>query len=665
MSIEPRQFGNYLLLDRIGVGGMAEIWRARRFGAAGFQKQLVIKKILQHLADSDEFIRMFIDEAKIAVSLQHANVVQIFDLGAVEREYFIAMEYVPGRDLLNILIRCTQLRIRVPADIAIYIVAETLKGLEAAHTAVDSQGKSLNIIHRDVSPSNVLVGFDGMVKIGDFGVAKAHHREATTRSGTLKGKLGYMSPEQVNGKPIDARADLFSAGIILYEILAMNRLFHAQTELDTMILVRDCDVEPAIARLPSSVEEPLRDILRKALAKNVEDRYQSATEFLEALLDNMLNRRVRVTRAEVAKFMHSIFAAEIEEEAARQREIDALTQGHDPLPDAPPPPVRVNPASRLVFRPTAEMPVIEPQWNADSFFVVRDGEAAMYGPLNLRTLLDLCSYQPSLAHRICVDAQMWYPARILLGHLQTHYSLEEPQPNFMGAFGLAEFPRLFYRYAICKATGRMHIESGGKHKQIYWRRGRPEFVTSNLCCELLSEYLVRTCLATRTQMNDALVSLGDFQGRLDDVLMHRSVLTPHDLFNALSAQAKEMLLELFTWSQGTYQFFTGEHAQARIVPLEISALALINEGICNNMTLEDLKAFFALNEHRPLLRLTHQKLQPQMLQLGPKQLRLWNAVKSGVSLAEQLPNLLAMGASELEVYQVVFLMERLDFAVFG
>ncbi|MCA9560875.1 MAG: serine/threonine protein kinase, partial [Myxococcales bacterium] len=285
MKIQPRQFGKYLLLDRIGVGGMAEIWRGRQFGAAGFQKQLVIKKILQHLADNDEFVRMFIDEAKIAVSLQHANVVQIFDLGAVHKEYFIAMEYVLGKDLLNLLIRCTHLRIRVPHKLAVFIIAETLKGLEAAHHAVDSRGNPLHIVHRDVSPSNVLISYEGEVKIGDFGVAKASRREAATRSGTMKGKLGYMSPEQVTGKEIDHRADLFGAGIMFYEMLAMNRLFHGKTELETLMLVRDCDVDAAIDKLPDGIAPSLIEILRKALDRDRDKRFQSASEFLDALLD--------------------------------------------------------------------------------------------------------------------------------------------------------------------------------------------------------------------------------------------------------------------------------------------------------------------------------------------------------------------------------------------
>ncbi|MCA9527076.1 MAG: serine/threonine protein kinase, partial [Myxococcales bacterium] len=320
MTVQARKFGKYLLLDRIGSGGMAEIWRARQFGAAGFQKDLVIKKILPHLAANDEFVRMFIDEAKIAVSLQHANVVQIFDLGSVDREYFIAMEYVAGRDLLNLLIRCTHLRIRVPQKLALFITMEVLKGLEAAHGATDSRGNPLNIIHRDVSPSNVLISYDGHVKLGDFGVAKAQRRDSeSTRAGTMKGKLGYMSPEQITGHPVDARSDLFGAATMLFEMLAMNRLFKADTELDTMVMVRDAAVEGPIRGLPPSVPEGLRTVLLKALARRPQDRFQAARELHDALADHLFEARIRVSQADMSRFMRSVFAKEFEEDKARRR----------------------------------------------------------------------------------------------------------------------------------------------------------------------------------------------------------------------------------------------------------------------------------------------------------------------------------------------------------
>ena len=665
-KFQPHQFGKYLLLDRIGVGGMAEIWRARQFGAAGFQKQLVIKKILQHLADNDEFVRMFIDEAKIAVSLQHANVVQIFDLGAVHHEYFIAMEYVLGKDLLNLLIRCTHLRIKVPQKLAIFIICETLKGLEAAHNAVDSKSNPLNIIHRDVSPSNVLISYEGEAKIGDFGVAKATRREANTRSGAMKGKLGYMCPEQVTGQEIDHRADLFSAGIMLYEMLAMNRLFHGKTELETLMLVRDCKTMEAIESLPVGVGDPLRAILRKALARDRDHRYQTATEFLDALLDHLFNEKVRVTTQDMGRFMKSVFAKEIEEEVARHEKTDEVVEQMMPTlaqEQSPAPGV-----SRIEWSSDVQLPgaAEDIQWAEDSRFRIRDGDGVIYGPMGLRTMVEIVERDGlQVAEEVSVDGSRWVKAGALPGLLESpaQHSGQRAAPDFAGEFSRTELPRLLYRYAVCKATGRMHFENGTKRKEIFWRRGRPEYVTSNLRNELLGEYLVDRRKISRAKLNEALASLSDFGGRLGDALIHLKLLTPHDLFHELTSQVKSKLLEIFSWDGGRYGFFRGEHTTAQIVPLELGAYALINDGVTRRMALDDLRRHFDGREQEPFWRLDHKLITTEKLQLSTMQARIWNAVAHGVPIVEQLGRLCSIpGANESEVYQVLFLMERLEFA---
>lgn len=665
MKIRPRQFGKYLLLDQIGTGGMAEIWRARQFGAAGFQKTLVIKKILRHLADNDEFVAMFIDEAKIAVSLQHANVVQIFDLGSVQKEYFIAMEYVFGKDLLNLLIRCTHLRIRVPHKLAVFIIAETLKGLEAAHTAVDSRGGPLTIIHRDVSPSNVLIGYEGDVKIGDFGVAKAHKREAETRSGTMKGKLGYMSPEQVTGADIDTRADLFSAGIMLYEMLAMNRLFHGKTELETLMLVRDCDVESALAKLPNGVSPTLRDILRRALARDPKHRYQTAGEFLDALLDHLFNEKQRVTTQDMGRFMKSVFAKEIEEEQERQKQLDQLVESM--LQASGGVPRREDPSTRppLAGAPPASAPEEEVGWSPYSRFRVRDRDGVVFGPMGLNTLVEVVARDGREAvAQVSVDESPWVAPDAVPGLFAAEAPVEDA-PDHQGHFDRLEFSRLLYRYAACRATGRMHFENGTRKKEIFWRRGRPEYVTSNLRSELLGEHLVQRRLIGRRTLNEALKMLPEMNGRLGDALLQLEALTPHDLFNALVEQVKTKLLEIFSWAEGTYGFYKGEATSVQIVPLETSAFALINEGVQRRLTFDDIKSHFHGREHLPFVRLRHLVISPKALDLTPKQARIWQAVGRRETVLDQFGRLLSIpGVDEADVYQVLFLMERLEFAAF-
>jgi len=205
---QPIKFGNYLLLERIAVGGMAEVFVAKAFGVEGFERLLAIKKILPTMGEDAEFIHMFVDEARIAVQLSHANIVQVLELGKYDENLYIAMEYISGRDLRQLVARFRKREQSVPVPQACLIVAEVCEALDYAHRKRDAQGRPLGIVHRDVSPQNVLVSFEGEVKLIDFGIAKAESRLQKTQSGILKGKFSYMSPEQVKGQPIDGRSDV-------------------------------------------------------------------------------------------------------------------------------------------------------------------------------------------------------------------------------------------------------------------------------------------------------------------------------------------------------------------------------------------------------------------------------------------------------------------------
>ncbi|MGQ0508686.1 MAG: serine/threonine-protein kinase, partial [Myxococcaceae bacterium] len=218
---EPQQFGKYLLLDRIAAGGMAEIYRAQLNAVAGVTKQVVIKKILPHYAGNKNFVSMFINEANIALGLSHGHIAQIFDFGEIDGEYFLAMELVHGQALSRVLRRARQRDVgTLPVPYALYICMELCKGLHYAHTRVDAKGQPLNIVHRDVSPQNVIVSYDGHVKIVDFGIAKARVATQTeTQAGAVKGKYTYFAPEQARGKPLDGQTDVFAAGIVLYEMV--------------------------------------------------------------------------------------------------------------------------------------------------------------------------------------------------------------------------------------------------------------------------------------------------------------------------------------------------------------------------------------------------------------------------------------------------------------
>src|SRR6185437_13127616 len=221
----PVPFGKYLLLERINVGGMAEVFMAKAFGAEGFERLLAIKKILPTMVEDEEFITMFLDEARISVQLNHANVVQIHELGRQDENFYIAMDYVAGKDLRTILERYRRRHEIMPTAQAAYLAMRMAEGLDYAHKKKDARGQDLHIVHRDVSPQNILVSFDGEVKIIDFGIAKAANRAQKTQAGILKGKFGYMSPEQVRGLPIDRRSDIFALGVVFFEMVTGEKLF--------------------------------------------------------------------------------------------------------------------------------------------------------------------------------------------------------------------------------------------------------------------------------------------------------------------------------------------------------------------------------------------------------------------------------------------------------
>lgn len=310
------QFGKYLLLDRLAVGGMAEVFLAKSFGIEGFEKIIAVKRILPTMAEDEDFIKMFIDEAKIAGHLNHANIVPIYELGKIGESHYIAMEYVWGKDLLQIMNRFRKMRKRMPAPMVAFIAAKMCEALEYAHSKRDRSGKPLNLIHRDISPQNVLVSYEGAVKLIDFGIAKAASRRTTTQAGVLKGKFGYMSPEQVRGLPIDARSDLFAVGTCMYEMLTADRLFVGESDFSTLEKVRHASVRPP-SEIVNDCPKEFEEIVMKALALNVDERWSSAGDLHEALQRFLVNSRPTFTASKLAAWMVSGFDAEVRKEKSR------------------------------------------------------------------------------------------------------------------------------------------------------------------------------------------------------------------------------------------------------------------------------------------------------------------------------------------------------------
>ncbi|MCB9591514.1 MAG: serine/threonine protein kinase [Sandaracinaceae bacterium] len=316
---KPIPFGKYVLLERINVGGMAEVFKAKAFGVEGFERLVAVKRILPSIAEDQEFITMFIDEAKIAVQLTHANIAQIFDLGKVADSFFIAMEFVHGKDLRAIFDRARKRGETVPVPMACYTVMKVCEGLDYAHNKKDAAGRELNLVHRDVSPQNILISYDGETKIIDFGIAKAAGKAGKTQAGILKGKFGYMSPEQVRGLPLDRRSDIFAVGIVLYELLTGERLFVGESDFSTLEKVRNVEIMPP-STYNRRIPEELEQIVLKALAKDVDDRYQTAMDLHDDLQSFMYTSGNFFSRKDLSAYMRKAFAEEIARESQREEE---------------------------------------------------------------------------------------------------------------------------------------------------------------------------------------------------------------------------------------------------------------------------------------------------------------------------------------------------------
>ena len=296
----------YRITDKIDAGGMAEVYRGIAESAVGgIKKSVAIKRILPNLTKNKKFVSMFLDEARVSMHLQHANIVGVFDIGIADTAYFIVMEFVEGANLKTIIESLRRQGIRMSVAHTLYIMMEVCKGLHYAHELSDPEtGRELGIVHRDISPPNILISKRGEVKLVDFGLAKATSQLESTDPGVVKGKFSYLSPEAASGKEVDRRADIFAVGILLYELLTGKRLFYGETDYQTVELVRQAKV-PNISQQNAEVTPELEQVVRKALARDLNQRYQTAGDLQDALAQYLFSQRLKVTSRDIEQLVQS------------------------------------------------------------------------------------------------------------------------------------------------------------------------------------------------------------------------------------------------------------------------------------------------------------------------------------------------------------------------
>jgi eukaryotic-like serine/threonine-protein kinase len=358
----PRTFGQYVLFDLIGRGGMAEIFLARaKTTEAGGARLVVVKQILPELSANTKFADALVQEAKLAARLSHANVAQVHDLGRESGRLFITMEYVEGLDLNELLRRCARAKVPLPIEFALLVVMEVLRGLDYAHRRADDNGTPLGVVHRDVSPSNVLVSVEGEVKLCDFGIARANDSTDALSPDAIQGKAGYMSPEHARGEPLDGRADVFAAGVILWELLSGRRMYKADKEKGESLLAiaRRAEI-PALPTRELPFEDDLHAIVKKALAVDRSARYPSAAAMLEDLQRYVARARLVASPIRLGDWLTEHFGNElVTQRRARERPVKALEAG--PVAAVTPVTPAPGPIRPVSLWPPAAAPVEAPQ----------------------------------------------------------------------------------------------------------------------------------------------------------------------------------------------------------------------------------------------------------------------------------------------------------------
>jgi hypothetical protein len=629
----PSQFGRYSLLERLAVGGMAEVFRAKISSSHGFEKILVIKRILPHLAADATFVSMFIDEAKLTAQLTHPKIVQILDFGDVGGQYFIALEYLDGFDALGLLRTCAQRRVHIPRHLAVFVVNEVLEALDYAHNARDMEGKPMHIVHRDISPSNIFLSKRGDVKLGDFGIAHAQQRESKTQAGTLKGKYGYMSPEQVVGHPVDGRSDLFGVGVVLAEMLMGRRLFTAQNDLDVLLMVRDARIE-RLAKYCRDLPPALDRIVRRALKKDPRERYPTAAAFRDALADYLFETGQRVGPPDLRGFVGDLFegSPEAAQRLAQQALSrapgggasasggdagdrttadapgDALDEGGGStvdaegllLDDARPPSTQGGLDAATALRGVAVIPIDE-SWPADE----ENERSSVRGftPASRRE-------RP----RPFVPREPGAGPRGEVGRF-TSGAPKRP-PDIAGDISVIAPMRLFCDLAVAGETGLLHFEVAGTVKEIYLVGGAPESVNSSLASERFGEYLVAKDVLAQGDLDLALSMLPHYNGKLGDTLVALGLLRPLDVFRMLSQQVRDRVIDVFCWTEGTFAFFRGTTNARDSFPLGLDTFEILGAGVVN-LSHELLEQHFSsLLDYSPAAT-RHVRVQPEQFRIGP------------------------------------------------
>jgi serine/threonine protein kinase len=598
------QLGPYQLGERLGSGGMAEVYVAHRAGPGGFQKKLAVKRILPQLAGDSRFVAMFCDEARICAALTHPNIVQVVDFGEHDGQLFMAMEYVEGLSCARLLRAVAARGERFPIGAALFIVQQVLRGLRFAHEARDDAGRPLGIVHRDVSPGNILIGTAGEVKLTDFGIVLSAFVDRRTYPGELKGKMGYMSPEQVIGDDVDCRSDLFTLGVVLAEMLLARPLFSGKNEFEMLTRMYEVDLS-VLDRYGGELPPGLIVLLTTALARDQERRFQTARDFADAVRTVARDIGVVLNDAQLLPWLY-------ERGYLTGRSGTRQVVGPEPVPRTPMPDLSVGPVSSQQAREAQTMPPV--RWEApepaDPRYRVRLGARRELAQLTLPELLELAAtgrLQPDTP--VLETGRQWAQAERVPG---VRRLLERPAYRFAELAGASvewrrtlrrrTLPHVLFALASRRKSGLLIVQDGRRCKRIFLRDGAPEFIASSDRQELLGVRLVEAGLVEAEQVGAALARSVELDQRLGEVLVASGRLRPTALLRTVNDQLEARFVEVGKWTSGQLVFVPGARHGEAAVHSQFSGVQLVARAVRDGYDDAEIALLLGGLREQPLAR---------------------------------------------------------------
>ncbi|MBN2343904.1 MAG: serine/threonine protein kinase [Deltaproteobacteria bacterium] len=567
---------------------MAEIFLATHINSPADDAPVVVKRILPNLAHDERFVAMFLNEAQLAAHMHHPNIVRVLEFGEEDGRLFMVMEFVDGLDCWRFAKRSEHWEDK-HVGVAVYIIRQVLDALAYAHNVRDVNGELLQVVHRDLTPSNIYLSRSGNVKLGDFGIARIESTRFRAVQIIPKGKYGYMAPEQVEGRPVDMRADVYSAGVVLTELLIQQQLFTGTSQLSIMLDIRDGRLE-RLEKNAEKIPDGLRQILEGALARNPADRYRTASEFSEALMVYETTLDKQISQGQFAAKIQQILELGDSQKDITS-DIGAIAQtlaGEEILGVQTTKPDGVTAVDAIkIITESDGTPVtmdFEQRTGQGKYWAhITDGTSI--GPTAFAHIVELIySDKISGDTPISKDGRSFSPAKEfeeLVRHLPvytpTSTTEEVNMPKRRGLLEMESPSNILLTLAASNDTGALICELNGRRKEVYIRNGQAVYVGSNESSELLGEYLVENGVVERMELEMALALLPKFHGHLGDTLIALGMLTAVDLFKHISGQITQRLNDLVRWQSGKYEFFEGVEVRQGVLEVQLDLVSFVRD----------------------------------------------------------------------------------------